>query len=122
MKKIFLSMLFASSLFSFDQVVSLDELNSKISEGKVIIEFYQDWCHNCPEMARNLKRVDMTGFEVTKVYKKDGETYYDVKTSTNWSVADGKGKSVAGTSKGVMTLRKTDDGFKVSSIYTDKSR
>jgi hypothetical protein len=70
----------------------------------------------------NYREFDMLGYEVTKVYKRGGETYYDVKTTTNWSVADGKGKSVAGTSKGVMTLRETENGFKVTSIYTNKSR
>jgi len=75
--------------------------------------YHRKWSH---------RKFQLLNFDVTKVYKNGNETFYDIKTTTNWSVSNDEGKSIAGTSNGVMTLRKTDDGFKVTSIYTNKSK
>ena len=75
--------------------------------------YHRKWSH---------RKFKLLNFDVTKVYKNGDATLYDIKTTTNWSVSNDEGKSIAGTSNGVMTLRKTDDGFKVTSIYTNKSK
>jgi hypothetical protein len=73
--------------------------------------YHNKWTH---------RKFELVNFDVTKVYKNGDETFYDIKTATNWSVSNDEGKSIAGTSNGIMTLRKTYDGFKVTSIYTTK--
>jgi len=57
-------------------------------------------------------------FKILKIYKKDGTDYCDVKTTTKWRVSTDNGKKASGTSRGFMSIKKTDYGFKVKSIYT----
>jgi hypothetical protein len=77
------------------------------------INYHNKWTH------RRFKLVD---FDITKVYNNGNERFYDIKTTTNWNVSNDAGKSISGTSNGMMTLRETNDGFKVTSIYTTKSK
>ena len=57
-------------------------------------------------------------FKILKKYKKDGTDYCDIKTDTKWRVSTNRGKKASGISKGFMTIKRTDNGFKVKSIYT----
>ncbi|SFV69708.1 hypothetical protein MNB_SV-14-994 [hydrothermal vent metagenome] len=57
-------------------------------------------------------------FKILKKYKKDGTDYCDIKTTTKWRVSTNRGKKASGTSRGFMTIKRTDNGFKVKSIYT----
>jgi hypothetical protein len=57
-------------------------------------------------------------FKILKIYKKDGTDFCDVKTTTKWRVSTDSGKRASGTSRGFMSIKKTDHGFKVKSIYT----
>jgi len=59
-------------------------------------------------------------FKILKKYRKDGTDYCDIKTNTKWRVSTNGGKRASGTSKGFMTIKKTNNGFKVKSIYTLK--
>jgi hypothetical protein len=77
------------------------------------INYHNKWTH---------RRFTLVNFDVTKVYRNGDEIFYDIKTTTNWNVSNDEGKSISGSSNGMMTLRKTDNGFKVTSIYTSKSK
>ena len=57
-------------------------------------------------------------FKILKKYHKDGTDYCDIKTTTKWRVSTNSGKKASGMSRGFMTIKKTDNGFKVKSIYT----
>ena len=56
-------------------------------------------------------------FKIVKRYKKDNSDCCDVETTTKWKVSGNTGKKVSGKSQGLMRLIKTENGFKVSSIY-----
>jgi hypothetical protein len=77
------------------------------------INYHNKWTH------RHFKLVN---YDITKVYNNGNERFYDIKTTTNWNVSNDAGKSISGTSYGIMTLKETDNGFKVTSIYTTKSK
>jgi len=57
-------------------------------------------------------------FKIIRKYHKDGTDYCDMKTTTKWKVSTNSGKTAKGISHGFMTIKKTDNGFKVKSIYT----
>jgi len=57
-------------------------------------------------------------FKILRKYHKDGTEYCDIKTTTKWKVSTDSGKRAKGISHGFMTIKKTDNGFKVKSIYT----
>jgi len=57
-------------------------------------------------------------FKIIRKYHKDGTDYCDIKTTTKWKVSTNSGKTAKGKSHGFMTIKKTDNGFKVKSIYT----
>jgi len=59
-------------------------------------------------------------FKVLRSYQKRGVNYFDVKTTTIWSVESRKGKKLSGKSRGVMTLKEVDGSFKIVSISTLK--
>jgi len=64
------------------------------------------------------REFNIENFKILKIYKKDGTDYCDVKTTTKWRVSTNSGKKASGTSRGFMSIKKTDHGFKVKSIYT----
>lgn len=57
-------------------------------------------------------------FKILKKYKRDGNDYCNIQTVTKWRVATNHGKRASGKSRGLMIIKKTDNGFKVKSIYT----
>jgi len=59
-------------------------------------------------------------FKILKTYQRDNTDYCDLKTTTRWRVSTNSGKTASGSSQGFMTIKKTDHGFKVKSIYTLK--
>ena len=59
-------------------------------------------------------------FRILKTYRHDGTDYCDVKTTTKWRVSNNHGRKASGRSRGFMTIKKTDSGFKVKSIHTLK--
>jgi len=59
-------------------------------------------------------------FTILKIYTKDNTNYCDLKTTTKWHVSTNSGKKASGRSRGFMTIKQTDNGFKVKSIYTLK--
>ena len=96
--------------YHVDRYFSLRNITqSKIKEDK--IRYNRKWTH------RNFQIVN---FYITRKYQKDGTEYCDVKTKTKWSVSTNSGKHRSGTSRGLMTIKNTDHGFKVKSIYTLK--
>jgi len=56
-------------------------------------------------------------FKILKTYKKENVDYCNVQTTTKWKVSTKGGKKASGRSKGFMTLKKTDDGYRVTAIY-----
>jgi len=72
----------------------------------------------------NLKWVkrefQISDFTIVKAYQKDDLNYYDLKTTTLWQVDNKRGKKVSGRSRGFMTLKEVEDGFKIISIYAIK--
>ena len=49
-------------------------------------------------------------------YKKNNIAYFDLKTTTSWTIKNKTGKKLSGKSRGKMTLKKIEDGFKITSI------
>ena len=70
-------------------------------------KYNKKWKH------RAFKLVD---FEIVKQYSKNNQEYLLVKTLTNWTIKNTKGKKLSGESRGTMTLKKIADGFKITSI------
>ncbi|CAA6818576.1 MAG: Unknown protein [uncultured Sulfurovum sp.] len=64
---------------------------------------------------RNFKIVD---FKIVKTYQKKNINFYDVKTTTAWTVSNKRGKKASGKSQGLMTLKEVKNDFKITSIYT----
>jgi len=59
-------------------------------------------------------------FKILKTYLKNNNEYCEVQTITKWIVSTKNAKKISGESKGFMRLKKSDTGFKVTSIYTLK--
>ena len=76
--------------------------------GQSVRAYNRKWKH------RNFKLLD---FKVLKRYSADGVNYCDVETRTKWSVLNLNGKRKTGHSKGLMTIKETENGFKVKAIY-----
>jgi len=95
---------------SVDRYFSLRNVtHSKIKTDKR--RYNRKWTH------RNFKIIR---FDIIKTYHQDETEYCDVKTKTKWSVSTDSGKYRSGISRGFMTIKSTDRGFKVKSIYTLK--
>jgi hypothetical protein len=62
----------------------------------------------------------ISDFKIMKSYKKDNINYFDIKTTTVWSVSNKRGKKLSSTSRGFMTLKEVENSFKITSIYTLK--
>jgi len=59
-------------------------------------------------------------FEIIKSYQKEGVNFYDLKTTTLWRLTNRKSKNFSGKSRGFMTLKEVESGFKITTIYTLK--
>jgi hypothetical protein len=93
-----------------EQYFSLRNVDhSKIKKDKR--RYNRKWTHRSFEIA---------SFKIVKIYKKNNNNYCNVRTRTNWKVSTNSGKHASGTSRGFMTIKNTDNGFKVTSIYTLK--
>lgn len=62
----------------------------------------------------------LVAFKIVRIYRKDNFDYCDVSTNIQWNVSSDDFKTSAGRSKGFMTIKRTYNGFKVTSIYTVK--
>ncbi len=62
----------------------------------------------------------LVAFKIISIYRKGNFDYCDISMTTQWTVSSDDFKTSAGRSKGRMTLKRTYDGFKVTSIYTVK--
>jgi thioredoxin 1 len=69
MKKFIFLMLLTNSIFGseFKSISDLNILKKEVSNGVSLVEFYEDWCHNCPVLAKNLLASDLNGVKVFKV-------------------------------------------------------
>ena len=63
------------------------------------------------------REFSITNFKILKTYSREGIQYCDVQTTTKWKVSNQHGKKASGKSRGFMTLKKVNDGYKVTSIY-----
>ena len=66
------------------------------------------------------REFEISDFEIIKSYKKENISYVDVKTTTVWNVSNKRGQKTSGKSRGFMTLKEVENGFKIISIYTLK--
>ena len=66
------------------------------------------------------RNFEIINFYIIRKYQRDGTEYCDIKTKTRWNVSTENGKYRSGISRGFMSLKSTDQGFKVKSIYTLK--
>ncbi len=66
------------------------------------------------------RNFQIESFKILKKYKRDGTDYCDIRTVTKWRVESNHGKRASGKSRGLMTIKNTDNGFKVKSIYTTR--
>jgi len=66
------------------------------------------------------REFEISDFKLLRSYQKKGVNYYDVQTTTVWKVKNNQGKKASGTSRGAMTLKEVDNGFKIISIYAIK--
>jgi hypothetical protein len=78
---------------------------------KEILKYNKKWQH------RTFKIIK---FKILKTYQKNKTDYCDVQTITKWKVSSKGNKKAHGKTKGMMTLKKVKNGFKISSIYTIK--
>ena len=62
----------------------------------------------------------IANFKIVRTYKKGNTEYCDLRTRTNWTVSNKGSKKISGKSRGFMTLKKVNNKFKISSIYTIK--
>ncbi len=65
------------------------------------------------------RRFKIVDFKILKSYEKNNLQYHDLTTTTLWNVSN-KSKKLSGKSKGFMTLKELEDGFKITVIYTLK--
>lgn len=66
------------------------------------------------------REFNIVDFRIVKTYLEGSVSYFDVKTTTKWDVSNNRGKKASGKSKGLMTLKEVENGFKIISIYTVK--
>ncbi len=93
-----------------DRYFSLKNVNqSKIRKDKV--NYQKKWTK---------REFRLVAFKIISIYRKGNFDYCDISTTTQWTVSSDDFKTSAGRSKGRMTLKRTYDGFKVTSIYTVK--
>jgi len=62
----------------------------------------------------------LVAFKIVSIYRKGNFDYCDLSTTTQWNVSSDDFRTSSGRSKGLMTLKRTYNGFKVTSIYTVK--
>ncbi len=93
-----------------DRYFSLKNVNqNKIRKDKV--SYQKKWTK---------REFRLVAFKIISIYRKGNFDYCDISTVTQWNVSSDDFKTSAGRSKGLMTLKRTYDGFKVTSIYTIK--
>ena len=93
-----------------DRYFSLKNVNqNKIRKDKV--SYQKKWTK---------REFRLVAFKIISIYRKGNFDYCDISTTTQWNVSSDDFKTSAGRSKGRMTLKRTYDGFKVTSIYTVK--
>jgi len=94
--------------YHVDRYFSLKNITqSRIKKDKS--HYNKKWTH---------REFSIEKFKIIRKYHKDGTDYCDMKTTTKWKVSTNSGKAAKGISHGFMTIKKTDNGFKVKSIYT----
>lgn len=62
----------------------------------------------------------LVSFKIISLYRKGSFDYCDLSTVTQWNVSTDNLKTANGQSNGRMTLKRTNNGFKVTSVYTVK--
>ena len=93
-----------------DRYFSLKNINhNKIRKDKV--SYQKRWTK---------REFRLVAFKIISIYRKGNFDYCDLSTTTQWNVSSDDFKTASGISKGLMTLKRTYDGFKVTSIYTVK--
>lgn len=93
-----------------DRYFSLKNINqNKIRKDKV--SYQKRWTK---------REFRLVAFKIISIYRKGNFDYCDLSTTIQWNVSSDNFKTSAGRSKGLMTLKRTYDGFKVTSIYTVK--
>jgi len=93
-----------------DRYFSLKNVNqNKIRKDKV--SYQKKWTK---------REFRLVAFKIVSIYRKGNFDYCDLTTTIQWNVSSDDFKTSAGRSKGMMTLKRTYDGFKVTSIYTVK--
>jgi len=94
--------------YHVDRYFSLKNITqSRIKKDKS--HYNRKWTH---------REFSIENFKIIRKYHKDGTDYCDIKTATKWKVSTDSGKRAKGISHGFMTIKRTDNGFKVKSIYT----
>jgi len=66
------------------------------------------------------RRFEIIDFKIVKSYQKNSINYFDVKTTTIWTVYNQRNQKFSGKSKGIMTLKEVEKSFKIISISTVK--
>jgi hypothetical protein len=62
----------------------------------------------------------LISFDILNKYQKNGIEYFNIQKTIQYRVVSANGKIAKGTSKVRMTLKYTNNGFKVTSIYSIK--
>ncbi|RXJ98260.1 thioredoxin [Arcobacter sp. CECT 8986] len=71
MKKIFIFMMFSVvSLFAFEHI-NIMNIDEKIKDKNVIVDFYATWCPPCKIMTKNLTKYEEVKNQNVTIYKVD---------------------------------------------------
>ncbi len=60
------------------------------------------------------RQFKIASFEIVKRYTIKERNYFDLKTVTVWTIKNKKGKKLSGKSRGRMTIKELDNGFKIT--------
>jgi len=78
MKKILITLLFSFvSLFAFEHLTA-DNIDEKLKDKKVIVDFYATWCPPCKIIAKNLIEYNKVKPSDVVIYKIDIDQYMDL--------------------------------------------
>ena len=81
------------------------------SISKELVNYNKKWSN---------RKFSIVDFKIIRTYKVDDVNYYNITTLTKWKVSNKRDMKRSGTSKGFMTLKEANKGFKITSIYTIK--
>lgn len=80
-----LCLLTVMSLFAFEEI-SINNINEKIKDKKVILDFYATWCPPCKVVSKQLEKFDAQNKSNVTIYKIDIDknrellSRYDIKS------------------------------------------